>query len=447
MVVRPPALRRVANVAAGLRETAHSAASAVPQRGHGTNPIEHTVAALHRATLATGVRVALVATGAGGDAVRQLLAVPGASSTLVEAVVPYSQAAQSEYLGYTVQKSVKIDVVRDFALTARDRADRFCDHDSNLTPIGLAVSAALATNRSRRGANRALVSAATGSQVYSFKLELEKGRRDRVGEDRAVTQMLLRALWVAAGPKFAAAAAEQGVAIPEVTGLGSSDRIIELPQQPVTDPVTALLEGSLKKVVVHPCGRMTPDGSFEGTVLAGSFNPLHYGHEGLLAAAAAVTGRPPAFELAVTNADKGTLDTSTIRARVAQFQSKATLLLTAAPTFNEKAKILPGCDFVVGADTAERLVMPKYYGGTADGVRQALEALCTKSCRFVVAGRLNSSTNVFENFDAEKQSKLIGFDPQMFVVMSEAEFRVDISSSELRAKAAAQERDANTGES
>ena len=40
-----------------------------------------------------------MATGAGGDAVRELLSVPGASSTLLEAVVPYSQAAQSSYLG------------------------------------------------------------------------------------------------------------------------------------------------------------------------------------------------------------------------------------------------------------------------------------------------------------------------------------------------------------
>jgi len=41
-----------------------------------------------------------------------------------------------------------------------------------------------------------------------------------------------------------------------------------------------------------------------------------------------------------------------------------TVELTRAPTFREKARVLPGCTFVIGADTARRLVDPRYYEGS-----------------------------------------------------------------------------------
>lgn len=61
------------------------------------------------------------------------------------------------------------------------------------------------------------------------------------------------------------------------------------------------------------------------------------------------TEQPMAFELALTNADKGSLDAETVAQRVAQFAPGAggvgaglTLLLTTAPTFIEKTAALPG---------------------------------------------------------------------------------------------------------
>jgi hypothetical protein len=59
------------------------------------------------------------------------------------------------------------------------------------------------------------------------------------------------------------------------------------------------------------------------------------------------TEQPMAFELALTNADKGSLDAETVAQRVAQFApggvgAGLTLLLTTAPTFIEKTAALPG---------------------------------------------------------------------------------------------------------
>ena len=43
-------------------------------------------------------------------------------------------------------------------------------------------------------------------------------------------------------------------------------------------------------------------------------------------------------------------------------------------------------------------------------------------------------SGVFETFEAEEECTAVGIDPGLFRTMSEEEFRMDISSSELRAK-------------
>ena len=77
----------------------------------------------------------------------------------------------------------------------------------------------------------------------------------------------------------------------------------------------------------------------------------------------------PAFELSISNADKGQLETNVVVQRAKQFDSDGQnrLILTRdAPLFSQKAKLLPNTTFVVGYDTAVRLVDPKYYDDNAD---------------------------------------------------------------------------------
>lgn len=141
-----------------------------------------------------------------------LLGVAGASSTVIEAIVPYAVAAQKQYLGYAPHGSVHASTVHDFAVTALERAERASDEGTG-PALGLAVSAALATNRERRGTNRALIAAATRSGtddanptstagaspfVQLYELSLEKGARSRGDEDEVVSWAMLHALCRAA---------------------------------------------------------------------------------------------------------------------------------------------------------------------------------------------------------------------------------------------------------
>ena len=63
------------------------------------------------------------------------------------------------------------------------------------------------------------------------------------------------------------------------------------------------------------------------------------------------------------------------------------MVLTRADTYHKKAALFLGCTFVIGWDTAVRLVEPRYYGGDQAAMTAALLDIWAAGCRFLVAGR------------------------------------------------------------
>jgi hypothetical protein len=165
-------------------------------------------------------------------------------------------------------------------------------------------------------------------------------------------------------------------------------------------------------------------------VLSGSFNPLHRGHTALAAAAARHLGVPVAFELSVTNADKPDLAPEEVARRLARFVGAAPVWVTRAATFEAKADLFPGAAFVLGHDTATRLIDPKYYGHDAGRRAAALRKLLARGCRVVVGGRADAGGAFRTWTGAELPAE---FAP-LFVPLAEADFRADVSSTELRGK-------------
>jgi hypothetical protein len=165
----------------------------------------------------------------------------------------------------------------------------------------------------------------------------------------------------------------------------------------------------------------------EVALLPGSFNPLHHGHTELAGAASEVLGREVVFELAVVNVDKPPLDVHEVARRAAQFAGESRLLLTSTPRFVEKARLFPGRPFVIGWDTAERLVQPRYYRDSVTEMRAALREMHETGAHFVVGGRAEGSA--FRTLDDIALPE--GF-ASMFSGLPEHRFRIDISSTELR---------------
>ena len=102
----------------------------------------------------------------------------------------------------------------------------------------------------------------------------------------------------------------------------------------------------------------------------------------------------------------------------------------AGPVFSQKAQFFPGCTFIIGWDTAERLVDPVYYGGQEFEMMKALDDMRGLGCRFLVAGRVDGG--VFHTLDDVPVPQ--GFE-NMFAAIPESAFRCDLSSTELRLKA------------
>jgi hypothetical protein len=165
----------------------------------------------------------------------------------------------------------------------------------------------------------------------------------------------------------------------------------------------------------------------EGAVVSGAFHPLHDGHLGLAAAAQRHLGRPVAFELAVANADKPTIDLAEVHRRATQFAGRAPLLLTRVARFDEKAAFLPGTVFVLGADTASRVLEERFYRDSG-GLDAAMDALRAAGGRFLVAGRRSGA-----GFMTLDDLPLPPRHADLFESLPATAFRADVSSSEIRA--------------
>ena len=356
------------------------------------------------------------ASGAGSRSIAWLLGVAGASRTILEALVPYGRLSMVGFLGYEPGQFVSEDTARAMAKAAYQRGTRL--RECRGPVVGLACTATIATDRPKLGAHRCYVATWDDSRSTCYSLSLAKGGRDRNGEEDVVSRLMLRAL-------------AEGCGLETTLDLGlTGEERVEIHAVEHPDPINRLLSGEAVWVIVYPDGRMVVDEPLgKSAVLPGSFSPLHHGHERLAATAGQILGTDVVFELSVANVDKPPLARAEVQRRLAHLAGKATVVLTRAETFRKKAGLFPGCTFIIGWDTAVRLVAPRYYGGDESEMLAALAEMWTAGCRFLVAGREDQGS--FRTLSDVPVPQ--GFS-SLFQSIPESLFRADVSSSVLRAQ-------------
>ena len=368
--------------------------------------IEKIHASPHKAVVAVS--------GAGTQAVAWLLGVAGASRTILEALVPYGRESMIAFLGFEPEQSASAQTARDMARAAFRKAKSQLEDDS--PPVGLACAATIATDRPKRGEHRAYVSAWDQHANTLYSLRLHKGLRDRAGEEDVVSRLLVHALMRLSG-------LESDLAL----GLTPGDSL-EIERTDHSSPLAQLLSGEAAWVVACGGRILETEGTSPAALLPGSFSPVHQGHRGLALAAKKILGTEVGFELSVTNVDKPPLEETEILKRLAQFTDGETVVLTRAETFFKKSQLFPGRTFVVGWDTAVRLVAARYYSDDRDAMLGALAEMWAHGTRFLVAGREERGT-----FKTLKDVPVPqGFEP-LFTGLPENQFREDVSSTQLRA--------------
>jgi hypothetical protein len=393
----------------------------------------------------SGRELVLSITGGGSGAIAALLEVPGASAVVLEAVVPYSPAALAAWLGGTFDQACSEATARAMAMASFERARALSQYlplplgegrgegklPKNKAPSpsplpegegsemaysprmlrGIGATASLATTRPKRGPHRIHVAWQSTDRTVVVSTELEKGARSRAAEEEDSRNLVLDIVAEACGVDT------EPLSAPELRS-----RLVRREKQA---PVawSDLLLGRRAAVAVGDGAASRP-----AVVFPGAFHPLHAGHDRMAQVAAARCGAPTTFELSIANVDKPPLDFIEIDDRLTGLAGRP-VLLTRAATFADKAQLVPGVTFVVGADTIIRIGDPQYYGGDPARRDAAIATIAGQGCRFLVFGRLAGGA-FCRLADLDLPASLLA----MCDEVPEAEFRADTSSTELRSR-------------
>jgi nicotinamide mononucleotide (NMN) deamidase PncC len=375
------------------------------------NPIRPLIEQIH----ATPTKVVLAVTGGGSRALAELLEVPGASRTVLEATVPYAPEALTAWLGSEPEQFCAPATARAMAMAAYQRARRYAAASGDAGPLaGVGATASLATDRPKRGQHRIHVAIQTLASTAVRSLVFTTNQRPRGEEEQIASALILNAVAEACG-------------VPQQLPLAlAPDETVERAEAVAPQEWQALLAGQTRVAIVGPAP-VEPPNRPGRAIFAGAFNPLHAGHRTMAQLAAERLGKPVEFEISIENVDKPLLDYLEMSGRAAQFSADQRLWFTRAATFLEKSAIFPAAWFIVGSDTIARLVEARYYGGDPEACQAALDEIARRGCRFLVFGRSQGA-----KFQTLSDLAL----PYVLRAICDEvpgdQFRVDISSTDLR---------------
>ena len=141
------------------------------------------------------LKLAIALTGGGSGLISELLSIPGASQTILEANVPYSQESLAQFLGRTPESFCSSDTSQMMAVRAYFNSLR--THESSAIREEIAAigcTAALASKSPKKGEHRFYKSIQTSNMTLQSHVILDKGARSRSEEEKLLVEIGLSEL-------------------------------------------------------------------------------------------------------------------------------------------------------------------------------------------------------------------------------------------------------------
>jgi len=348
-------------------------------------------------------RFVLVSSGGGTNAISEILKVPGASTSVLEAYVPYAKESLDYYLMKQPDHYCSLDTTLSMAAKAYSAAKKI-DPDTNpKNLLGIAVTASLATNYSKKGEHKFFIAIQTYKYSSSFSYSFVKGELTREEEEQIVTDHIINAI--------AQSCEVQNKIISE-----NSSLVIK----------TVEAQKNWVKLVDNKIDFVSSSNSIPELIFPGSFNPFHSGHQSMSELAEKKTGLGLAYEICIQNADKPPLSYHEIEKTLNQFNHGHEWVLTKAGKFTDKAELFPNSVFIIGTDTLTRILDEKFYLNRQDMLNQ-LDLFNSHNINFLVFGR--KIKNSFISLESVSIPEHIA---KRFSGFGEEIFRDDISSTLIR---------------
>ena len=360
---------------------------------------------LHDKLTETQSLLHICCTGAGAGLQKFIWDTPGASAYLVGSHFPYAQTQLCAFIGKKPKSSYcSKETAIEMAMTSFIHA---VEHKIRTgvsgSPVGLAVTASVASLRIPRGEHRAHIAVITENNVQTRHVTLEKsiGLDARRSHDRIVTQAALQLL---------------ECALNDTVQKDESDIAVEL-----------LFEAPS----FYPNGQRSKQTS-RGIYLPASLNPLHDGHRLMAKAAEATLGGPVTFMVNIDPPHKPKQSLQDILEIIAVFRnenkgdsktstnSKILEMTRNEALFLEKARARPESHFIIGADTMSRLLEDRW----GPQIEPMLSEMRKLGIQFHVMGReIDGSFTTCRDIAVPFPHQLL-FRP--------LDGRLDISSTQLR---------------
>lgn len=348
----------------------------------------------------SNVSIHVISTGAGAGIQQRLWQTPGCSSYLSGCTFPYAQEETEELLGFKPTQFVSKETAIDLASAAYMKAFRF----GGKKAVGVGVTASVASSREHRGDHRFYVCVMTEDQVRIGHRTLDKGvgedfrTEDGQHVDRFVDDMM-------------------SLVITKESGWGLYNDETDLAK-------TRFFERPFFTATGKRVEELPEYAEAHYALMPGSFNPPHEGHFGVANSFRDKFSKNVVFEIGTNPPHKNPPTVQELLQRAKMLKGYDVLFTKDIPMYLEKARAYPGMALLMGADTMQRILDPKW-GINVPGMLKEFRSLHTK---LYVSGRMIDGkwTTVHD---------LINDNSNMdFNIFRELDGRWDISSSELRNK-------------